>query len=247
VKISVCIITLNAAATLDQCLASVEFADQIIVRDHGSIDATLEICRQHGARVITGPWEGFGHAKAQTVAKAENRWVLSLDADEVVTPELAAAIQALPEDGEVAAYEINRLSSFLGRWIRHCGWHPDWIIRLFDTEKAAFNQKTVHEGVETQGPIVRLDGLLKHYTYQSLEQYINKMNHYTTLGAQEAFDAGKRSNPISALIRAKLRLIRVFALQKGWMDGVHGVLLCVVIAVSVFVKYVKIWQLGRES
>ena len=131
--------------------------------------------------------------------------------------------------------------------MKHCGWYPDWIIRLFDTRRAAFNDKLVHEGVETEGPVGRLEGKLRHYTYTSIEQYIRKMDHYTTLGAEEAVRSGRRSNPIAALVRAKLRFARVIALQGGLLDGVHGLMLSLGMALTVFIKYLKIWQLGRPA
>ena len=245
-KVSACLITRNADAHLDRCLASLAWCNEILVRDQNSSDQTLEICERHGARVVQGEWLGFGPTKAAAVMETKNRWVLSIDADEIVDDELRASILDLPDEPHEAAFRINRLSRFLGRWIRHCGWHPDRIVRLFDKERAGFDDRPVHEAIHARGPVGNLGGLLMHYTYDSIEQYLTKMDHYTTLGAEAAFTAGRSSNPISAVLRFKLTFVRTFILQRGFMDGRHGLVLCWLMSVQTFVKYLKIWNTGRK-
>ncbi len=245
-KVSACLITRNAEAHLDRCLASLGWCDEIFVRDQNSSDRTLEICEHHGARVVQGEWLGFGPTKAAAVEETRNRWVLSIDADEVVDTQLRASILALPDEPHEAAFRINRLSRFLGRWIRHCGWHPDRIIRLFDKQRAGFDDQPVHEAIHARGPVGDLAGLLRHYTYDSVEQYLAKMDHYTTLGAEAAHAAGRRTNPLSAVLRFKLTFVRTFILQRGFMDGWHGLVLCWLMSVQTFVKYLKIWNAGRR-
>ncbi|MCK9996305.1 MAG: glycosyltransferase family 2 protein, partial [Candidatus Krumholzibacteria bacterium] len=172
-KISAAIITLDAAVDLERCLASLSFADEIIVLDQGSSDNTAEVCARHGAVLHQTEWLGFGPTKQKAVDLCRNRWVLSIDSDEQVTPELQAAIEELPDQPDEAAFMVNRLSRFLGKWIRHCGWHPEYVTRLFDRQRAGFNDKPVHESVITEGNVGRLDGLLRHYTYETMEQYID--------------------------------------------------------------------------
>jgi len=244
-KISACIITLNAAGTLDACLASLDFVDEIVVRDQGSTDETLAICARYGAKVVQGEWLGFGPTKAAATAAARNRWVLSIDADELVTPELRAAINALPDEPVPAAYALNRLSRFLGRWMRHSGWHPDLITRLFDRERAAFNELQVHESVVTEGRIERLDGLLLHEAYDNLHQWLEKQNRYGTIAAAEAVARGERGSLARAVVRGHLAFARSFALQSGWRDGAHGFVLCLLTAVATFLKHLKIWLATR--
>lgn len=245
-KVSAVLITRDAEAYLDRCLASLAWCDEIVVRDQGSTDRTLEICAAHGARVIQGEWLGFGPTKAAAAAEARNRWVLSIDSDEEVTPELRDAVAALPDDPPEAAFRVNRISRFLGRWIRHCGWFPDRIVRLFDRERAGFDDARVHEAVRTDGPVADLPGLLRHYAYDDFGQFLRKQDHYTTLGAESAYAAGRRSSLIGALIRAKFTFLRAFAMRGGWMDGWHGAVLCSGMAFSTLMKYVKIWQAGRR-
>ena len=150
-KISVAVITLNAAEELERCLGSVAFADDIVVLDQGSSDRTAEVCVRHGATLHQTEWLGFGPTKQKAVTLCRNRWVLSIDSDEQVSPELQAAIEGLPDDPSEAAFAVNRLSRFLGKWIRHCGWHPEYVTRLFDRDRAAFNDKHVHESVVADG------------------------------------------------------------------------------------------------
>ena len=244
-KISVAIITLNAAADLDRCLQSVAFADEIVVLDQGSTDATAEVCARHGADLHQTPWLGFGPTKQKAADQCRNRWVLSIDSDEQVTPELKAAIEALPEQPAEAAFTVNRLSRFLGKWIRHCGWHPEYVARLFDRQRARFNDKPVHESILADGPIGRLDGLMLHYTYETMEQYIDKLNRYTTLAAEELHAEGRRSGLLGAVVRAKAAFLRMWLIKGGILDGWPGTVLCMASSFYVLSKYTKLWRMGR--
>ncbi|MEN8006893.1 MAG: glycosyltransferase family 2 protein [Candidatus Krumholzibacteriota bacterium] len=245
-KISVAIITLNAAADLDRCLQSVAFADEIIVLDQGSSDNTDEVCARHGAALHQTQWLGFGPTKQKAVDLCRNRWVLSIDSDEQVTPELQAAIEALPDQPDEAAFMANRLSRFLGKWIRHCGWHPEYVTRLFDCERARFNDKPVHEAVVTTGAVGRLDGLMLHYTYETMEQYIDKLNRYTTLAAEELHAQGRRAGLFGAVVRAKAAFLRMWLLKGGILDGLPGTVLCMASGFYVLSKYTKLWRMGRR-
>ncbi len=244
-KISVAIITMNVAEELDRCLASVSFADQIVVLDQGSTDHTAEVCSRHGAELHQSDWLGFGPTKDKAVSYCTNRWVLSLDTDEVVTSELRRAIEELEDQPTEAAFTLNRLSRFLGYWIRHCGWHPDYVVRLFDTQRARFNSKPVHESIETEGKIGRLPGLLHHYTYESMEQYIVKLNRYTTLAAEQMHSEGRRTSLLSAVLRSKAAFWRMWILQGGVLDGWPGFVLCQASSFYVLSKYTKLWRLTK--
>lgn len=245
-KISVAIITLNAASELDRCLASVSFADQVVVLDQNSADETAEVCRRHGAELHQTKWLGFGSTKNKAVSKCRNSWVLSVDTDEVVTPELRRAIEELPEDSESAAFTVNRLSRFLGRWIRHCGWHPEYVVRLFHKERAGFNDKPVHESIETVGTVNRLPGLLHHYTYESMEQYVDKLNRYTTLAAEEMHAEGRRGSLPMAVLRCQSTFWRMWIFQGGMLDGWPGFVLCLSSSFYVLSKYTKLWWMAER-
>lgn len=246
-KISVAIITLNAADQLDRCLASAAFADQVLVLDQGSTDGTPAVCHRHGVELHQTEWLGFGPTKAKAAALCRNRWVLSLDSDEEVTPELRRAIEALPDEPPEAAFAVNRLSRFLGRWIRHCGWHPEHVVRLFDRQRAGFNHKPVHEEIEVAGPTGRLPGVLRHYTYETMEQYIDKLNRYTTLAAREMHEQGRRAAPLDAVLRSQAAFWRMWLLQGGILDGMAGWVLCLSSSFYVLSKYTKLWRLGQAA
>ena len=245
-KISVAIITLNAATELDRCLASVAFADEMVVLDQHSGDDTEEVCRRHGAALHQTEWLGFGPTKDRAASLCRNQWVLSIDSDEEVTPELRASIEALPDQPPEAAFAVNRLSRFLGAWIRHCGWHPEYVVRLFDRQRARFNDLPVHESVEAQGPVGRLSGLLNHYTYETMEHYIEKLNRYTTLAAEDRFARGDRSSLLNAVLRSQATFWRMWILQGGLWDGWRGYVLCLASSFYVLSKYTKLWLLGNR-
>jgi len=246
VKFSVAIITRNAAGELDRALRSAAFADEILVLDQHSTDETAAVCARHGAALHQTEFEGFGPTKGKAAGLCRNRWVLSLDTDEEITPELRAALEALPDEPDEAAFAVNRLSRFLGRWIRHCGWHPDHVVRLFDRERAGFDDRPVHESIDARGPVGRLPGLLRHYTYETMEQYVGKLNRYTSLAAEEMHAAGRRASLASAFWRAEGTFWRMWLLQGGILDGWAGTVLCRASAFYVLSKYVKLWRMGRR-
>jgi len=246
VKISVAIITLNAARELDRCLASVSVADQVVVLDQGSTDETAEVCKRHGVELHQTEWLGFGPTKSKAVSLCRNRWVLSVDSDEVVTPELRRAMDELSDDSVPAAYTVNRLSRFLGHWIHHCGWHPEHVVRLFDTQRAGFNDKPVHESIITEGAVGSLSGLLHHYTYETMEQYIDKLNRYTTLAAKQMKADGRGVSLPVAILRSKLTFWRMWVLQGGILDGWPGLVLCLSSSFYVLSKYIKLWRMAQR-
>jgi len=245
VKVSAAIITRNAGPQLDRCLASLDFCDEVVVLDQHSTDDTAAVCARHGARLEQTEWLGFGPTKQKAAQLCRNRWVLSIDTDEEVTAELRQAILALPDQPAAAAYAVNRLSRFLGRWIRHAGWHPDWVVRLFDRERAAFDDRPVHEAIHAEGPVDRLPGLLHHDAYANLEQYLAKLDRYTTTAAADLHAQGRRCGPAAAVVRAHATFWRMWLLQGGVRDGWAGTVLCHCSAFYVLCKYLKLWRLGR--
>ncbi len=244
-KVSAAIITHNDAAALARCLASLGWCDEILVLDQASTDDTAAVCARHGAVLQQSEWLGFGRTKQRAVDACRNRWVLSIDTDEVVTPPLRDAILALPASPPEAAFAVNRLSRFLGRWIHHCGWHPDRVVRLFDRERAHFDAKPVHESVQTDGAVGRLPGLLEHATYDTMEQYVDKLNRYTTAAAEDLHAAGRRATLPQAVVRAQAAFWRMWLLQRGLQDGWAGTVLCLASSFYVLTKYVKLWRMDR--
>jgi glycosyltransferase involved in cell wall biosynthesis len=245
VRISAAIITYQDGPRLQRCLASLDFCDEILVLDQHSTDETADVCARFGARLEQTEWLGFGPTKQRAADLCRNRWILSIDSDEWVTPNLRASILALPEHPEPAAYALNRLSKFLGRWVRHSGWHPDWVVRLFDRERAGFDDKAVHEAIHARGAVQRIEGLLHHDPYRSMDQYIAKLDRYTTAAACDLSAQGRRAGPFGAVLRAHAAFWRMWLLQGGYRDGLTGLVLCHCSAFYVLSKYLKLWRLGR--
>ncbi|MBD3221039.1 glycosyltransferase [bacterium] len=245
-RVSAAIITRQQAAALDRCLGSLGFCAEIVVLDQGSTDETAAVCARHGARLEQTEWLGFGPTKQRAVDLCTERWVLSIDTDEVVTTELAAAITDLEAAPGPAAYSVNRLSRFLGHWVRHCGWYPDRVVRLFDRERGGFDDRPVHESVRVQGEVARLPGLLHHYPYESMEQYIAKLDRYTTAAAADLHAEGRRGSLAAAVVRSQAAFWRMWLLQGGVLDGWAGTVLCQASSFYVLSKYVKLWRLGRS-
>jgi len=240
-RLSVIIITRNEARNLAECLESVRFADELVVLDSGSTDETVEIARRHGARVGVAPdWPGFGPQKNRALDMATGDWVLSLDADERVTPELAAAIAQTLRDPAYDAYDMPRLSSFCGRFIRHSGWWPDRVLRLFRRGTARFSDDRVHEKVVPAGSVGHLEPHLLHYTYPDLDSAIAKMNRYSTDSAQAMHARGRRASIGTAIGHGAWTFVRLYLFKRGFLDGRHGFLLAVTAAAGSFYRYAKL-------
>ena len=247
--LSVILITKNESARIDACLASVAFADEWIVVDSGSSDDTCERACAFGATVLaTSDWPGFGAQKQRALDRASGRWVLAIDADERVTPELAESIRGAvaASEGGPAAYELSRLSSFCGRWIRHGDWFPDRVLRLFQRGRARYSSDRVHERVIAEGPVGRLEGDLLHLTMPTLEDALAKMNRYSSEGAAQAVAAGKQAGLLSALLHAKWAFLRAYVLRRGFLDGAAGFTLAAYIAEGTWWRYRKMTELARS-
>jgi hypothetical protein len=248
IPLSVAIIAKNEAQNLPACLDSVRFAEQIVVIDSGSIDGTAEIARNFGCQVYNEPWRGFGAQKQFAIDQCTHPWVLLLDADERVPAVTASAIKNIVDSDseETAGYSFPRKNFFQGRWIRHL-WGKDRVVRLFRKNRGRMTNARVHEAVEVKGPVENLDVPLDHYTESSLSKLLVKMNHYTTLGAQEAFEEGKRASVWTAVFLAIFAFLQSYFLKRGFLDGVQGLTLSVAESVSKFFKYAKLSELSRKG
>lgn len=244
--LSAIVIAFNEAANIGDCLDSVAFCDERIVVDGSSTDATAEIARGKGARVETHPWNGFGEQKNFALSLATGDWVLSIDADERVTPELAAAIKAAMGRTDADGYEMTRRSSFCGRSMGHSGWFPDYVLRLFRRGKGKFSDVLVHERVIVQGPIKRLGPTLLHYPVRKLEDVLSRMDRYSTAGAEMLSTSGRRVTFFTGIGHGLFTFFRVYVLRLGFLDGAEGFLLAVVNAEGSYYRYMKAWLAARE-
>ena len=248
-KLSVIIITKNEAANIRACLESVAWADEIIVVDSGSSDGTAGICRELGAKVFVHDWPGFGMQKNRALSYATHEWVFSIDADERVTPELRAAIEAVLHDdsGSYAAYYISRLSSYCGRFMRHSGWYPDSIVRLFKHGSARFSDNLVHEKLLVDGATGHLGGELLHYAFDSLEEVLHKVDQYSSAGAQMMHQRGRQASLSGAVLRGLWSFFRTYFLRGGFLDGREGFMLAVSNAEGTYYRYLKLMLLNRKQ
>lgn len=245
--LSVIVIAKNEADAIGPCLDSVAWADERIVLDGGSADGTVAIAREQGARVeVAVDWPGFGPQKNRALALASGDWVLSLDADEQVTPELRVEIEAaMSGPGNTVAYRMPRASRYCGKVLRHGGWWPDHVVRLFRRGKARFSDDLVHERLIVDGPVGTLIHPLQHETYATLEEALGKANRYSSLGAQQAFERGERAGLAQACLHGFWAFFRTYVLRCGFQDGGHGLLLAVSNAQATFYRYAKLWLKRR--
>lgn len=244
--LSVIIITKNEASRLGDCLASVQFADEIIVLDGCSTDATADIARAHGALVHqVADWPGFGSQKNRALALATKPWVLSIDADERVTPELQAEIMQTLTRPAFDGYQIARLSEFCGKKIRHSGWWPDYVVRLFRRELGAFDNAPVHEQVLVQGRVGKLKAWFLHFPFDDLDALVAKINRYSGDAAKMMSLKGRRVGVFGLIKHSVWTFIRIYVLRRGFLDGRHGFVLAVTAASGSFLRYSKLMFLNE--
>jgi glycosyltransferase involved in cell wall biosynthesis len=258
-KLSVAIITLNEEANLARTLKSVHFADEIIIVDSGSTDRTLEIAASFKAALFLEPWRGFAAQKNFAIEQCKGEWILSLDADEALTPELQTEIGALLSTAPAAdAYLLRRRNIFLGRWIRHGGYYPDAKLRLFRrysanfAPSARFTDRPVHETIAIQGKLETLHHDLIHHAYPTVESYIERLNHYSTLGSQSLLEHGETSRSsfgfvAKVLFYPVLVFFRDYVLRAGFLDGREGLLLHLYHAIYTSWRYAKAWEKVAEA
>jgi glycosyltransferase involved in cell wall biosynthesis len=245
--LSVALIARDAAAQLGHCLASVAFADEIIVVDSGSTDGTVEFAARRGARVIQREWPGFGAQKQFAVEAASHDWVLCVDADERVSLELRERIVAELKAPRGFVYAMPRRNRFLGRWLRHGEGYPDWSVRLFHRAHAHWGSETVHEKVISRSPVLKLYGDLLHDSAETLEKYLDKQNRYTSLQAESMHAAGRRANVVQLVVSPFLRFIKYYLLRLGFLDGVPGLVHITIGCMNSFNKYAKLKALERAA
>lgn len=248
-KLSAILITKNAGHTLRRCLESVRWADEIIVVDSGSLDDTAAICRDLGVRLIVADdWPGFGPQKNRALDLAAGEWVLSIDADEWVPPELRAEIQSVVANpGNVVAYCMPRLTSFCGRYMRHGGWWPDLVVRLFQRGSARFSDARVHERLEVVGTTGRLQAHLIHESFRNPAEVLEKINLYSSEGARMLADRGRKASLTTAIAHGLWAFIRTYFLKRGFLDGREGVAMAISTAEASYYRYLKLMYLNESA
>jgi len=247
-SVSVVVITKNEADAIERCLRSVDWADEVIVLDSGSTDKTVEISQKLGARVsVTTDWPGFGPQKNRALERATGEWVLSLDADEWVTPDLRDEIRSvISRPAGAVAFRVPRLSSFCGRFMRHSGWWPDHVIRLFRRGAARFSDDVVHEHVLVEGKTGTLRAPIMHETFVDLDELLQKMNNYSSLAAKEMRHGGRKAGLAGAVLRGLWAFMRTYFFRGGFLDGREGFMLAVATAEGTYYRYAKLMLLDKK-
>jgi len=248
-RLSIVLMVKNEAANLPRALHSADFADEIVVADTGSTDNTVKIAEKSGAKIVHCTWRGFGPTKAEALAHASGEWVLSLDADEELTPDLAAQIQQVIADpyNRYAAFRLSRQANFLGRWIKHSGWYPDYVLRLYRNGQAKVTEDAVHERIVTSGEAGTLPGILRHHTDPTIDHYLGKMQLYARLSAEDLHCKGRRFRWTDLLVRPPVMFLKTYVIKCGFLDGWQGLALAFFSSVHVFTKYVWLKSLSSNA
>lgn len=249
-KLSVFIMTFNEKAKIKDCLESVKWADEIVVMDSFSTDGTVEMCREYGAKIVQEKFIGFGKLRNLALDNCSNDWILSVDADERVTDELKAEVLGLLASGPKAdAYYVPRYSHFLTFRVRHCGWYPDYRQpQFFNRKKMRYTEQLVHETYELNGTIGYLKGHCLQYPFFTLEQFLKKMDRYSTLRAEEMHAAGKKFSVINLIVNPAAMFFRMYVMKLGFLDGIVGLLLSFLYGYYyTMVKYVKLWEKNLQK
>lgn len=250
-SLSVVIITRDEAAKLRACLESVAFADEVVVLDSGSTDDTVRIAQAFGARVsVTADWPGFGIQKNRAIGLATSDWVLSLDADERVTPALREQLLAAMARADFEVYSFNRRSAYCGQYMNHSGWYPDRITRLFRRGVARFSDDLVHESLQTLRPLLpigRIEADLLHDSFTDFDAVLDKLNRYSTAGARALFNKGVKGSPGKAIGHGLWAFVRTYVLRRGFLDGRLGLALAVSNAEGTYYRYFKLWLMQRQA
>lgn len=246
-KLTALIIAHRSERTITACVQALRFCDRILVAVHAPLDRTAELAQAAGAEVVTVNWEGFGRTKNGLIDRVHEGWLLSIDADEVVTPELAAEIRTvLAEPRGHQGFWVSRRNHFLGREIRYCGWSPDWQLRLFAAGTGRFEERPVHEALRVTGHLGRLTQRLDHYSYGDLNEYLERLNTYTSLSSQERRRQGRRFSLLRLIFDPIWTFKKMFWLKSGWRDGFPGLALCALSALNALVKHAKLWEASRS-
>jgi glycosyltransferase involved in cell wall biosynthesis len=248
-RLSVIVITRNEKANISDCLLCLGFADEVVVLDNASTDGTVDIARSLGARVfVTEDWPGFGRQKNKVLDLATGDWILSIDADERVTPELReeilATISAMPASD---VFSFPRLSSYCGQYMMYSGWNPDWVVRLFRRGSARFSDDLVHERLLPQGSVARLNAPLLHLSFPDLESVLDKVNRYSTAGSQSMANNGRSASLLGAIGHGAWAFFRTYIVRRGFLDGQLGLALAISNAEGTYYRYAKRWLILRNQ
>ncbi len=247
-KLSVTIITKNEAAHIAAALESVAWADDVVVVDSGSTDDTVAIARRYTDRVVGRDWPGYAEQKNHAATLARHDWILSLDADERVTPGLAREIQeVIATEPSAYGFRIPRVTWYLGRWIRSTDWYPDYQLRLYDRRHGAWPPRRVHESVRVDGTPGTLRRELQHFAYRDVSHHLATMDRYTTLAADQMVEEGTRASALALALHPPLAFLRNYILRAGFRDGVPGLVVSVLNSYYVFLKLAKLWVMLHSS
>lgn len=245
-KISVAIIAYNEADHIGPCLESVSFADEVVLVDAGSTDGTQEIAKEYPCRVLHQTWNGFSKQKQFAVDQCQNDWVLILDADERVSVELAHEIDRIENSPiEVTAFQIPRKNFFHDRWIQHCGWWPESVLRLVHQKRGLFDGRLVHEKWQTNGTITLLENPIFHYSYQSYADLLTKMQRYSTLAAYQMAQEKRSAHWWTPITHGVGMFIKAYGIQRGFLDGFDGLMISLSVAGGAFMKYAKLLEMNH--
>jgi glycosyltransferase involved in cell wall biosynthesis len=249
VQLTVTVITYNEADHIAAALDSVSWADEIIVVDSHSTDGTADIARARATRVIVRDWPGYSEQKNFAADQASNDWVMSMDADERVTPELAAEIRKLLQHEPAArGYRVRRVSRYLGRWIRSTDWFPDYQLRLYDRRAGRWNGARIHESFKlAAGVPAHLKGELQHYAYRDIRHHLQKIDAYTTLIAEEWQAQGRQASAVRIALHPPMAFLRNYVLRRGFTDGIPGLVISILNSYYVFLKFAKLWERQRRA
>jgi glycosyltransferase involved in cell wall biosynthesis len=249
-QISAVIITYNEERDIERCLNSIQdVADEIIVVDSFSTDKTEDICKKYNVKFFQHTFKGYRDQKNYALSLASNDHILSLDADEALSEKLKKSITEVKNNWHSDGYSFNRSNNYCGQWIHHTSWYPDRKIRLFNSQKGKWGGLNLHETVEmVHGSKVSiLDGDLLHWAYYSYEEHIQKINNYSTLGAQEYFNSGKKSGPFSAVLHSRWAFFKSYFIKRGFLDGYYGFVISTLTAYKIFLKYIKLRKLIEQN
>ena len=247
-KLTVTVITHNEAPHIVEALQSVAWADEIVVVDSGSTDETVGRAQPYASRIEVRPWTGYGTQKNYAASLATHDWILSIDADERVSPLLAGELRQLLASGPSAnGYEISRVSHYLGRWIRTTDWYPDFHVRLYNRSVARWSEHAVHESIHCPGRVERLRGELLHYPYRDVSEHLAKIDRYTTLLAEQWAAEGRRTSAWQSVVYPRLAFLRNFVLRRGFMDGHTGLVVSLLNSYYVFLKYAKLFEMQQRA
>ncbi len=250
IKISAVVITFNEERNIAGCLQSLEgIADEIVVVDSYSTDATEIICKSFNVRFLQHPFEGYMQQKSWACEQAKYDYILQLDADEQPSEELKRSILEVKADWKADGYSFNRLTNYMGKWIRHSGWYPDAKLRLWDRRKGAWSGINLHESVKMNenSVVARLKGDLLHYSYYSIQQHLNQINSFTEIAAKEGVAKGKNTSLIVIIIKVAWKFKRDYIFKLGFLDGYYGFVVCSMSAYNTYVKYLKMRELKKQK